>query len=227
MEKPISLQFNCGYARVAVRELTDIAREQKVNAASLCEDKFLELFSKTRAPNFGIPDGYFCSRGKNESRFEYARKKIKAFAQKWSPTKMRVMYLEQFSMRCWKDLPQTKTDKHTLMECKECRNENYLQSFFPLKPLFSFPDAPALTLSSHLDEKEQTIGVLAEVNSQFMENYGSTFIESARRHCKLPLEKKRTKAEKRNEKRKVLKECRDHINKKNEGEFGFSNSSRR
>ena len=44
MEKALSLQFNCGYAQVAVCEFTDEAREQNVNPTSFCKKSLVTCF---------------------------------------------------------------------------------------------------------------------------------------------------------------------------------------
>ena len=53
---PIPLRFNCGYARVAVKELLSTEQTGRTIDKPKRAQEFRELFD---IPTFGIPDGYF------------------------------------------------------------------------------------------------------------------------------------------------------------------------
>ena len=108
-------------------------------------------------------DEQFNDRGKNKSKFEYARQAIlKTFTKKWYPQEAKQIYITTFSRANWKALSKGKKRKHTLSFCQECREKYYhLQKMFSCLPLFSFPTTTSITLSSTTrNERELTGAVL-------------------------------------------------------------------
>lgn len=63
----ISLEVNCGYARVAIRELTTVQRGRngRQSHRQKRQDEFRELFD---LPTFGLPTDYFEMKGHRPSR---------------------------------------------------------------------------------------------------------------------------------------------------------------
>ena len=97
--KPISLNVNCGFARVAIRELTPCDRKclNHEERAS----KFQSLYTGYQ---YAIPDDYFtCKYGKkHHSQFNRDCEKIlKGFANKWHPHNTKKEYTEKFSISTW------------------------------------------------------------------------------------------------------------------------------
>ncbi len=79
-----SLAFNCGFARVAVRELTETKRgkPQSIDKEKRAHD-FKELFE---IPSFSLPSGYFNRRGPTrESQFDTHCKAITGPCTKCRP----------------------------------------------------------------------------------------------------------------------------------------------
>ena len=72
---PTALFFNCGFARVSIQETL---REDPTT----CQSEFQNQFSEYS--EYGLSDEQFNDRGKNKSKFEYARQAIlKTFTKKW------------------------------------------------------------------------------------------------------------------------------------------------
>ena len=90
MPIPITLQINCGYARVAIRELSspermksrlEVAHEQH-------RQDFLQLFSSEK---FTIPEEYRSSTNRQFNK--HCDKILDYFSSKWHPPSKRLEYL--------------------------------------------------------------------------------------------------------------------------------------
>ena len=103
----IPLKFNCGFARVAVRELTQSKHDTPC-------DKFKKIFSM---PTFKLPVDYFheSKRKRYKSRFsEHCNRILAGFSKRWCPPNSRVNYLVTFATTKWKKLPEAEKRQHTL-----------------------------------------------------------------------------------------------------------------
>ena len=133
--KYISHEYNCGFARSAIRELTSKVRniatdkQQRMTA-------FQDLFKD--CANYAIPLSYFDESFNRGSIFNrHCDKIIEGWNKKWHPPETRLQYESTFSMANWKALPAQEQQKHTLACCQECCNEHQvLQLSFPLKPCY-------------------------------------------------------------------------------------------
>ena len=69
VSKAISLEVNCGYARVAIREMASIQRGRNGHQfdRQKTQVEFRELFD---LPTFGLPTDYFDMNGHRPSRFD-------------------------------------------------------------------------------------------------------------------------------------------------------------
>ena len=120
MPIPIPLQINCGYARVAIRELsspekfknrTEIANEQR-------RQGFLRLFSSA---TYNIPDQY--QSGGSRQFDKHCDRILNHISSKWHPSAKRSEYLSMFSIENWKHLTSSDKGKHTLAFCAACYND--------------------------------------------------------------------------------------------------------
>lgn len=160
----ITLDFNCGYARAAVRELTPKVRgNHTFNTFDIVKRalEFQELFAS--CPNYGFPENYFDDNTRNGSLFNCDCDKIlKIWSNKWTLTSSRQDYEEVFSINKWKELPSK--ENHTLARCKGCRAMHYTaQLTFPKGPHFS--EAVLSINTANLRERQGTVKVLSEVNA--------------------------------------------------------------
>lgn len=203
---PTALFFNCGYARVCIRETLN-------EDPSTSQREFHTQFSE--CSEYGLSDEYFNDRGKNKSKFEHARQVIlQAFTKKWYPHEAKHTYITTFSRANWKALAKGDKQKHTFSFCKQCREQYFnLQEVFPAKPVFSHPTTTTVMLSSNTNnERELTHAVLQDLNGTYVQQFGHTFIDSMVKNCK-EIDRKKTKTEKKREQQNLLKKCQDKVNK--------------
>ena len=213
----LPLRFNCGFARAAVRELNQ-PKQGHVSTENESTSEFEKLFN---IPTFKLPANYFekVRRTAQKSTYiEHCDKILAGFSKQWNPLESRLEYLATFSTQKWKELPETERKHHTLSKCDACallyRN---LQEAFPLKPIYNGP--PSLenmySVSGTTKKEEVTTTRLAlkVVNLHHEKKFGQKVTESVVKLCpKERLQKKPTAAEKRKEKRKLLRKVRDKEN---------------
>ena len=112
---PIPWQFNCGYARVAVDELSAVKRGTSRNSINrkLRAEKFQKLFSDnstfTRSPEFWKE----CSSSKFSTHCKFV---LDCFECKWYPAAAKKKYRESFSTSKWEALP-IDVKNHSLSMC--------------------------------------------------------------------------------------------------------------
>ena len=132
-KKPILLQFNCGFARCAVKEITaqlaagkygKAARE--VNTCTRAET-FSKLFGQA---SFGICTTTTSNR---PSPFHaHCQAVLDAFKTGWSSQCKRQEYCIAFSLQRWRRLPNGEKARHSLQECTACPLQHAdLQQAFP------------------------------------------------------------------------------------------------
>ena len=208
----IPLKFNCGFARVAVRELTQPKHDTPC-------DEFKKLFSM---PTFKLPADYFheSRRKRYKSRFsEHCDRILAGFSKRWCTPNSRVNYLVTFAINKWKKLPESEKKQHTLTKCDACALlYRDAQEAFPLKPVYNGPSTLENVYStagtSKIDEANTTRTALKVVNTHHTIRFGKKVTESIVKLCKEEkLQKKPTAAEKKRERRKLLCQVRDKENK--------------
>lgn len=207
----ITLEFNCGYARVAVRELTPkLHGKQSIDKHKRSLD-FQQLFAD--CPEYGFPDCYFDENTTNGSLFDRdCDKLLKIWSKHWTPTISRQQYEKIFSIRNWKALPSKQN--HTLAKCKSCQARHYdTQLTFPQGPHFT---VAVLTINTaHLQDcgkKHGTVRVLSEVNAAFNEAFNTTFTDSLVQYGKEGIQNKPTAQERKKKRREMYRQCRDKEN---------------
>lgn len=134
---PVLLQFNCGYARCAVKEITvQLAAGTTGKAARVVNnqkraEQFCKLFSY---PSFGIPVGFFkATSAKRPPPFE-ARcgAVLDAFKTRWKSQCKRDEYLMAFTIKRWRKLAAAEKATHSLEKCMACAVQHAdLQEAFP------------------------------------------------------------------------------------------------
>ena len=141
-------QFNCGYGRCAVKELTaQLAAGSKGKAArevngDLRAGRFQTLFSD---PSFGIPEGFYRNYAtKTTSLFDNRCDNVlNAFSMKWKSSCKCQYYIMTFTTQRWRKLTVNEKARHTLKNCIACAIQHaQLQGSFP-GPTFT-PDLKSM-----------------------------------------------------------------------------------
>ena len=132
----VSLMFNCGYARVAVHELSWVKRGKSRSLLNRNEraEKFLKLFSDQ-----GLFDMYdkFWDDSPSSKFNRHCDYILECFSKKWQPHSARAEYFQTFSICKWESLPIRTKRCHTLSKCFECAKEYLtIQTSFPGVPHF-------------------------------------------------------------------------------------------
>lgn len=217
------LYVDCGFARVAIYELSN--QGERGNAAPTVNreeraKEFQSLYSTVA--NFGINCSYFSQHGYCQSRFDkHCKIVLEKFKKRWHPTDSRKSYLDHFSTSQWKALSQWQKVKHTISNCKECADKHQEhQLYFPstaskISKLTALPKLKKQVSTPSLPQsmkRQTTRKVLTELNSTYEKKFGCSFTECIPSDCpEEGLERKRTCNEKRNEKCKVIRQCKNHL----------------
>ena len=132
-----TLDFNCGFARTAVRELTPRGRWRDESYISKRKSEFKQLFSDCE--HYGLQETYFESKP-NLSDFDRdCEKVLKLWSNRWNPSENRKVYEETFATTRWKDLPLEEKHTHTLTKCKGCYKKfGAIQHLFPQGPYYDY-----------------------------------------------------------------------------------------
>ena len=201
-----SSAFNCGYARVAIRELTPCKHLVER------QEEFQKLFG---LPTYSIPSNYYDQPSKyRPSVFgRHADAVLEGFTRKWHSAEAKDTYSAIFSTEKWKGLSPAEQSKHTLGSCVACYDNHYsTQVLFPVKPTF-IPDSPAISISPSHTEKENVKRVLTESNRIWEHNYGRKFSEALPKHCPdANLTKKVSKQERKKQNRVRDRRIVQHVN---------------
>ena len=206
-----TIEVNCAFARVAIRELTPkIHGYQQINTQKRALE-FRELFKD--CSNYGIEDSYF-EQDRNDSMFNRDCSRILGiFKKKWNPKEARVEYEETFSSARWKALSTDKQQLHTLSKCKACLKDHHkMQMAFPQSPYYE-EEIVSINMQDlqALRQKQATRQVLAEINTTFTNAFDSSFTDLLVKHSK-EIQKKPTAAEKKKRLRSIYRHCRDQEN---------------
>ncbi len=117
--------FNCGFARVAVYEITKETSKTSMALRSCNQNDLVAQFEKRfqkRSP-FLIP---------NDNFVRNAKQLLPMFHKKWIPASSRNEYHACFSEESWKMLSSTAKSLHSLQACNGCFTTfPLLQSKFP------------------------------------------------------------------------------------------------
>lgn len=177
-----SLLFNCGFARCAVRELTQLDRVKR-------KTDFQVLFSQ--CPDYGLNETYFQSIKGRFSIFDRHCKSItEGWSKKWNTASSRTQYETTFSVSRWKALSTRDQHRHTLSCCNECSIKfTDLQLKFPLKP---YHEAPLISINEKvlqkMGKKQGTRKALKKLNETFADTFDKSFTQSLITHGKESLQ---------------------------------------
>ena len=176
--------------------------------------KFARIIITYVCTDYGVDPKIFEGYGHRESLFEKNRKKISAMFTKWKCREIRIQYLQSFSISKWKKLPNSMQKRHTLSNCKECAiHHTALQNAFPGKKLALSKDV-ATTVKKVINAKDETHAtreILADLQPLFESQYGHSFIDAVTRLPGSHLQAKPTSVDKRREKRKIQRDCKQEI----------------
>ena len=111
--KHFSLNFNCGFVRCAICELTPKVGNSAIDKQQRMTG-FQELFKD--CPDYGIPMSYFDASSNRSSLFNrHCDKVIEGWSKKWYPSENRLEYERTFSTANWKALTALEKQKHPCM----------------------------------------------------------------------------------------------------------------
>lgn len=130
----MSEYFDCGYARVAVRE--GLFNENNIVESNPDKrlSKFLANFDGPAKGNFG--------RNVKKSQFMKMSKKLLKILKAWKGDE-RQTYFTHFSSSNWRALPEKQKKQHSRTNCKGCLiNYHKLQCSFPVKKARHLTEAP-------------------------------------------------------------------------------------
>lgn len=217
-----ALIINCGFARVSIYENSNPSRVGRDARESIDKQSRATSFKSQFGTCFGIPDGYFEPRVKdNTSQFDRDSNKILDGFKSMFRTDLgysKQSYLDTFSLARWSELSSMEKSKHTFSKCVRCF-ESYKeqQSFFPLKPFYQPEPEPAvLTLNTgplqQQGLKSFTKNVLSELDTVFTNQANTTFTDALLKSKCTKLVTKKTTQEKVKEKRNMQRTIAKNIN---------------
>ena len=130
----------------------------------------------------------------------------------------RLKYIETFHPIKYQELSSNDKREHSLINCKSCAKYfSNVQATFEiyLNPTKHSKNMDGETSSSFKTEtlKENTQQIYNLVNKPFEKKYGISFAESITNLKELNIEKKSTKYEKKKEKRRIIREVKENIEK--------------
>ena len=127
-----------------------------------------------------------------------------------SPEK-RSEYLQYFSLKNWKALPESQKSEHTMSNCDACQVHHFaMQSFFPngakLKPQKLVQNVLAENASkangkvkpTQKDIKSAVKHIYSQIDAPFQKVFKVSFAEAQTKVSELELQKKKNKIEKKN-----------------------------
>ena len=98
----VHYKVNCGYARVAIWQLSEVGKGKKHNEANYDgrNEKFQELFAPLTT--YGIDSAIFEGYEHRECTFNRYCKSINGLFQKWKAREAKQNYIKTFSTENWK-----------------------------------------------------------------------------------------------------------------------------
>ena len=130
--------MNCGFARVAIRQYSEVGRGKNFTKLHSLEreQNFKDLFSPL--PQYGVESSIFEHTNNRESTFDRYCKRINGGFMKWKRKREeKSEYLSTFSIDNCKKLSSVEKQRHTLGRCKECElSYTKQQQSFP-GPIYS------------------------------------------------------------------------------------------
>lgn len=218
----MELLVNCGFARVAICQYSEVGRGKNFTKLHCLEreQNFKDLFSPLS--QYGVQSSIFEHTNNRESTFDRYCKRVNGGFMKWKRKREeKSEYLSTFSIDNWKKLSSVEKQRHSLGRCKECAlSYTKQQQSFP-GPIYSPAHSLAQSTKSLIahnstekaSEQSTTRQILAELQPIYQEAYGHSFTESLAKCKGTFIQKKPTEAERKKLKRKIQRECKAHIEK--------------
>ena len=219
----------CGFAKVAAPQAAKSARmiqreerESSTEFRARCMQERFKMFRDT-----------FSSSGESFeidfSQFNLKLAALQSAVSKWSPRKKdaKKHYLAKFSVESWKILSEARQREHTLFDCKGC-HQHYpaVQALFPLRsPRLQHrakenPFVETRKLGKRLTTKllnktqiKDTAKTLYDSLNPLFESVsgGISFAEALTKVPEANLEIKKSNAEKKAVRRRILREVKENI----------------
>ena len=119
-----------------------------------------------------------------------------------------------FAVDTWKSLTVQEREHHTLQQCKQCFTGFYNhQSIFPAMPIYmATSEVIIINKPAEMREKSFIKVAVESLNKVCQKEFNHNSIDSLV-SCQPGIEQQKTKSEKKAERRKVMKQCRDACNK--------------
>ena len=210
-----SLQVNCGFARVGIRELSKIQQGSKRSGLDFnhIEAQFRMHFD---IPSFQVPENLFLPDSRKQTPFKRRCIIINdVFSKSWSSTSHKTQYMEAFSLPKWETLPSEQKSQHTLSNCVGCYiHYGDMQNQFPLKPTYNPDSSVEVTGGSEIMAARR---VLRDANREWEKEYGHTLTDVLPKLCpEANLTTKKSKQEQKQESRTRMRKLTTHVNKQME-----------
>ena len=153
--------------------------------------------------------------------------RLKVTFQKWGKRKSteKGIYIQAFNPKKFESLSTEEKNKHVFDNCESCQNNPELQRNFEANIKYSHKkniidenvsiDAATKTISSKEKKtlKDCTNIIYERINKPFEKKYGISFADSMAESKTFKLEKIATKYEKKKEKRRIIKQVTQKIEK--------------
>ena len=197
----MSVVFGCGFARVAVKESFHKPRSvAKETDPDQRWKYYLGLLDESAKAKLAVDRTLYMKKSGN----------IYDLFRKMSPEK-RSEYLQYFSLKNWKALPESQKSEHTMSNCDACQVHHFaMQSFFPngakLKPQMLVQNvlvenaskANSKVKPTQKDMKSAVKHIYSQIDGPFKKVFKVSFAEAQTKVSELELQKKKNKIEKKN-----------------------------
>ena len=192
----MSLVFGCGFARVAVKEsfhkAGSVAKETDPDQRW---KNYRGLLDESAKAKLAVDRTLYMKKSRN----------IYDLFRKMSPEK-RSEYLQYFSLKNWKALPESQKSEHRMSNCDACQVHHFaMQSFFPngakLKPQKLVQNVLAENASkanskvkpTQKDMKSAVKYIYSQIDAPFQKVFKVSFAEAQTKVSELELQKKKNK----------------------------------
>ena len=212
----MSVVFGCGFARVAVKESFHKPRSvAKETDPDQRWKNYLGLLDESAKAKLAVDRTLYMKKSRN----------IYDLFRKMSPEK-RSEYLQYFSLKNWKALPESQKSEHTMSNCDACQVHHFaIQSFSPngakLKPQKLVQNVLAENASKanskvkprQKDMKSAVKHIYSQIYALFQKVFKVSFAEAQTKVSELELQKKKNKIEKKRERRQRARQEKQKLEK--------------
>ena len=202
----MSVIFNCGFSRVAVKESFHKPGSMAKESDPVKRwDNYNDLLDESARAKLAVEKTLYMK--KSRIVYDFFRK---------MNSRNRTEYLEYFSSTNWKALPESQKCEHTVSNCNACRVHHFaMQSRFPntakLRPQKLIKDAlPEVKTGKMGDSmvrptqkaiKSAVRHIYSKIDPPFQKVFKVSFVEAQTKVSELELQQKKNKIEKKRERR--------------------------